>query len=77
MRNITEIIWNNDDGFEFNSQTFENDFVVLKLENPLELNENVQPACLPPTTDFLDVNSTEDQCFTSGWGTLESGKYLL
>ena len=27
----------------------ENDFVILKLESPLELNNDVQAACLPDT----------------------------
>merc|ERR1712113_218903 len=46
---------------------------ILKLSNPLELNDNVKPACLPSSADYLDVSSTEERCFTSGWGTLKSG----
>ena len=51
----------------------ENDFVILKLEYPLELNNDVQAACLPDSDDYL-VNTEEEQCFTSGWGEL-SGEY--
>ena len=58
----------------YNSGTLENDFVILKLASPLELNADVQPACLPPSADYLDINSSEDRCSTSGWGTLSEGK---
>merc|ERR1711963_1204781 len=42
-------------------------------DSPLTLNNDVQPACLPSSTSYLDVSSTEESCFTSGWGTLSSG----
>merc|ERR1712021_62204 len=32
-----------------------------------------KPACLPSSSEYLGISSTEDRCFTSGWGTLESG----
>jgi len=44
----------------------------LKLDSPLELNDDVQPACLP-SADYLSATETEARCFTSGWGTLSSG----
>ena len=50
--------------------------MILKLGSPLEFNQDVQPACLPPSANYLDINSSEDRCFTSGWGTLSEGKYL-
>jgi len=71
--NIAQIIWNTESGFEYNPQTLDNDFVILKLESALTFDENVQPACLPSSSDYLDVNSAEEQCFTSGWGTLTQG----
>ena len=74
VKDIHHIILNTDEGFKYNDQTKDNDFVILKLGSPLILNEDVQPACLPSSKDFLGLNSTEDRCFTSGWGTLESGK---
>ena len=73
VRDIAQVIYNNNEGFEYNDSTLNNDFVILKLRDPLELNENVQPACLPSSSSYLDVLSTEDRCFTSGWGTLSSG----
>ena len=57
--------------FQFNNETTENDFVILKLESPLILDKNVQPACLPPSKAYLDMSSTKESCFTSGWGRLQ------
>ena len=61
---------------QYNPNTFENDFAILKLDSPLELNDDVKPACLPTSSDYLDVSSTEEECFTSGWGTLSSGIFF-
>ena len=74
VKDIHHIIWNTDDGFEYNDKTSDNDFIILKLGSPLIFNEDIQPACLPSSKDYLSYNSTEDRCFTSGWGTLKSGK---
>ena len=74
MKDINRTILNTDIGFEFNEKTLNNDFIILKLGSPLIFNKDVRPACLPSSKDFLGLNSTEERCFTSGWGTLESGK---
>ena len=73
VRGIAQVIYNNNEGFEYDDSTLNNDFVILKLSNPLELNDDVKPACLPSSTEYLGVSSTEERCFTSGWGTLKSG----
>ena len=52
--------------------TLENDYVILKLDNPLDFNDDVRPACLPSSSDFLDINSGEMDCWTSGWGLLHA-----
>ena len=70
MRSIQRIISN--PYLEYNDVTSNNDWIILKLSSPLELNDNVFPACLP-SADYLNTSSTEEACFTSGWGTLESG----
>merc|ERR1712106_221750 len=72
VRNIASLVWNTNSGFTYNPSTLDNDFVILKLDSPLELNEEVKPACLPSSAGYLDVSSSEDRCFTSGWGTLSS-----
>merc|ERR1711962_1315891 len=73
LRDIAQVIYNQNEGFQYDGQTLNNDFVILKLSNPLELNDDVKPACLPSSSDYLGVSSTEERCFTSGWGTLSSG----
>ena len=70
VRGISQVISNPD--LPYNSQTIDNDWLIVKLDSPLELNDDVQPACLP-SADYLPANTTEARCFTSGWGTLSSG----
>ena len=60
-------------GFEYDHFSLDNDVVILKLGKPLELNDDVKPACLP-SPNYLDLTSTEERCFTSGWGHLQQGK---
>ena len=74
MKDINHTILNTDIGFEFNEKTLNNDFIILKLGSPLIFNKDVRPACLPSSKDYLGLDSKEDRCFTSGWGTLEYGK---
>jgi hypothetical protein len=68
------MILNTDEGFKYDDITKDNDFIILKLGSPLVLDKHVQPACLPSSKNYLGSNSTEERCFTSGWGTLQSGK---
>ena len=77
MRDIAQIIWNTESGFQYNPQTLDNDFVVLRLSEPLDLNDEVKPACLPSSATYLGVESTEERCFTSGWGTLSAGLFKI
>ena len=71
VRNIARIVSNSD--LPFNANSLDNDWEILKISSELELNAEVFPACLPSTEDFLSTTSTEESCFTSGWGTLSSG----
>ena len=54
----------------------DNDFVILKLGSPLVFSNDVKPACLP-SANYLGTSSTEERCFTSGWGTLSSGELFV
>ena len=45
-----------------------NDWQIIKLSTPLDFNANVQPACLPDSTDYM-ASSIGDKCFVSGWGS--------
>ena len=47
-----------------------NDWIILKLDSPLDFNEDVQPACLP-SPNWSPDQDPNNRCFTSGWGTLE------
>ena len=69
------VIWNEQSGFQYNDETSNNDIVILKLSSPLSLNDNVQPACLPPSTNWTPENNSNNQCFVSGWGTTTPGSY--
>merc|ERR1712038_1230529 len=70
-RSIAYVVNNPDKPYQ--SSTLNNDWAILKLSSPLDLNDDVFPACLPSSTSYLSTSSTEDRCFTSGWGTLSSG----
>ena len=72
VRKIAQIIENND--LPYNSFTKDNDYVIFKLDGPLDFNNDVQAACLPPSDAYLGLTSSGEQCFTSGWGTLQVGK---
>ena len=56
----------------YDHQTNNNDYVILKLDSPLVLDNTVQPACLP-SASYLPPTTTQKRCFTGGWGTLSSG----
>jgi len=71
IRSFSTVISNNQ--YPYNGATTNNDWVILKLDTPLELNSDVQPACLPSSSDYLSTSSTEQECYTSGWGTTSSG----
>ena len=56
----------------YDQNTYNNDWIILKLDSPLTLGGDVQAACLP-STSYLPLTANEEQCWTSGWGTLSSG----
>jgi len=62
------------DAAPWNSNTMDNDIVILKLAKPLNLGGSIQAACLP-SPGF--VPSDGSQCMVSGWGALESGNRNL
>ena len=67
VRKVKEIILNQE--FPYHSVAAGYDFVIFKLDTPLEFNEEVQPACLPTSDFYPEYDSTVgDRCFTSGWG---------
>ena len=67
---MSKLIWNTKK--KFNPDTYDNDFVILKLEHPLQFGNDVEPADLPNPGQLGN-----DRCFVSGWGSLEQGTYTL
>ena len=45
------------------------DWIMLKLDSPLDFNDAVQPTCLPQP-NWAPDNDPYNSCFVSGWGTL-------
>ena len=59
----------------YNSQSMDNDIVILKLKTALTFSNDVKPACLPAANFAPDT--TGQKCYVSGWGTLNSGAQSL
>ena len=55
---------------DYDSQTTDNDYAILRLANPVTFTNEVSPACLP-----ADLNATYAGVLATvtGWGTLSSG----
>ena len=55
---------------DYNSQTIDNDYAILRLKNPVNFTNEVSPACLPAdlSATYAGVLAT-----VTGWGTLSSG----
>ena len=64
-------IWNHDLVYGQGSG-HNNDWIMLKLDSPLQFNDAVQPTCLPPP-NWAPDNDPNNRCFVSGWGTLSYG----
>ena len=54
----------------YNSQTTDNDYAILRLSQPVAFTNEVSPACLPAdlSATYAGVHAT-----VTGWGTLSSG----
>jgi len=57
-------IWVHED---YNSKTLDNDIALLKLENPIQLTDYINTACVA-TTDY----PADTMCVVTGWGDQES-----
>jgi trypsin len=55
----------------YNRQTLDFDFSIVKLTSPLSFNTNVKPACLP-TASFVPGGVA----VASGWGSIKTGLFL-
>ena len=55
---------------DYNNETVDNDFAILRLANPVNFTKEVRPACLP-----ADLNATYAgvTATVTGWGDLSTG----
>jgi len=74
--NIADSVYNRVDVAEiinhpnYNSQTLDNDYAILRLANPIDFTIEVSPACLPAD---LSATYAGVLAIVTGWGTLSSG----
>ncbi|XP_047666028.1 trypsin [Tachysurus fulvidraco] len=59
----------------YNYRTFDNDIMLLKLEQPADLNSNVQPVKMPSTDTPPTFGGM--LCVVSGWGVTQVYSYYL
>ncbi|EDW13537.1 phenoloxidase-activating factor 2 isoform X2 [Drosophila mojavensis] len=65
-RYVKEIIYHE----QFNKGSLYNDVALLFLENPFNLQMNIQPICLPNIGEEFEL----DRCYATGWGKNKFGK---
>ena len=65
-------MWNAE--YLWDKERNKNDIAILKLYEPLQFNDNVQPACLPNSIELIDLQYSNAKCITSGWGNNEGDK---
>ena len=66
---VKEVIWHH----KFNETTWDFDYSILKLRDPLTFNSNVKPACLPKSENFDAGHSA----LASGWGSKKHCKLIF
>ena len=74
-RKVAKIVWNGE--YPWDKKRSKNDIAILKLSEPLQFNENVQPACLPNSDGLMDLQYSNQKCVTSGWGNNEGDETNL
>ncbi len=55
------------------SSGMDNDIMLLKLSQPVDLNEGVSPVCLPDASDY----NPGQHCYTTGWGNTECKSFTV
>ncbi|XP_070687726.1 proproteinase E-like [Pempheris klunzingeri] len=57
-------------GWDDNCLSCGNDIALIKLSSPAELNDKVQPSCVPESEE---IPSHHFPCYITGWGRIYSG----
>lgn len=47
---------------------YENDIALMKLKQPVNITEHVQPICMPSNDTLISLK--EQECVSTGWGKL-------
>ncbi|XP_063001508.1 chymotrypsin-C-like [Elgaria multicarinata webbii] len=55
---------------KWNALLISNDIALIKLAEPVEFTDTIQPSCLPPPEKVLAQNYP---CYVTGWGRLWTG----
>lgn len=55
---------------KYNSHKYDNDFVLIKLKEQLQFNDQIQPIRLPEAKATVE---TGRMCLVTGWGTVRYG----
>lgn len=62
--------------YEASSRHRHNDIALIRLRTPVQLNEYIQPVCLPLPSVRSAINNSE-LLVVSGWGRTLLSKYCL
>ena len=53
---------------------YDNDIALMKLTEPVEINEYVTPICMPTDPHF---EYYDKECIATGWGKVDFSKYFF
>lgn len=73
-RSIVAIIQNK----QFDSVHFHNDFALLVVSEPFQLDSHVTPICIPTVNSEFELEKIKldtSQCVVTGWGKTVFGKF--
>ncbi|KAE8589736.1 hypothetical protein XENTR_v10017712 [Xenopus tropicalis] len=56
----------------FNRNNYDNDIALIRLKNPVVMNQNVSPICLPSPQDEDDIYQKDRIGYVSGYGVNEN-----
>lgn len=60
----------------YTKRNLHNDIAVIRLKNPIDFAEHIQPICLPNPIQVRQHSKSKQRCVISGWGHTETGGFL-